>query len=291
MSELSLEDKSKGKRIITQFFRTMPGVQKMLMMIFDRDGYKGIFRLQNILYPDNSPEINSIDALRNGLSMILQHIYGMPIEDKETYFQELVKCKTPAQALRKEKESLFNYFFNNFPTLKQYFLEELIEDKDFRFISALCRKYLGLEGGITDMRGFKKQIRSLEESLADRIAGGESEAAVVDALKQQKIEMEQHAAAADEVEIPEGEAGDEAKEKQKVIQSALGDQKYADLRNFLMQKVSVDQNFAVFQQYLDNALDASARHVANDMTSFSAGVQKLKAFRDTLEVELAVHTN
>ena len=291
MSELSLDDKNKGKRIITQFFRTMPGVQKTLMFIFEREGYKGVFRLQNILYPDNSPEINSIDALRNGLSMILQHIYGMPIEDKEGYFQELVKCKTPGQALRKEKESLFNYFFAEFPTLKQYFLEELIEDKEFRFISALCRKYLGLEGGISDMRGFKKQIRGLQESLADQVAGGASEASVVEALKQQKIEMEQQAATATDVEIPEGEAGDEAKEKQKIIQNALGDQKYTDLRNFLLQKAVVDQNFALFQQFLDHALDVSARHVANDLPSFSAGVEKLKAFRDALELELAVHTN
>ena len=201
MSELSLDDKNKGKRIITQFFRTMPGVQKTLMFIFEREGYKGVFRLQNILYPDNSPEINSIDALRNGLSMILQHIYGMPIEDKEGYFQELVKCKTPGQALRKEKESLFNYFFAEFPTLKQYFLEELIEDKEFRFISALCRKYLGLEGGISDMRGFKKQIRGLQESLADQVAGGASEASVVEALKQQKIEMEQQAVTATDVDV------------------------------------------------------------------------------------------
>ena len=66
MAELSIEDKSKGKRIITQFFRTMPVVQKNLMTIFERDGYEGVYRLQSVLYPENSPEINSVDTLRKG---------------------------------------------------------------------------------------------------------------------------------------------------------------------------------------------------------------------------------
>ncbi len=293
MAELSLEDKTKGKRIITQFFRTMPGVQKSLMTVFEREGYKGVFRLQNVLYPDNSPEINSVDELRNGLSMILQHIYGMPIEDKEGYFQEIVKCKTPAQVLRKEKESLLNYFYGDLPALKQYLLEDLTDDKEFQFMSALCRKFLGLEGGISDMRGFKKQIRGLQESLADQIAGGKSEEDVIGALKQLKIESAAQAAsgAAAEEEDAAPATGGVADEKRKIIQTTLGGEKYKDLRAFLIQTVVAETNFANFQRYLDNALAQSARIEAKDMPSFSEGVRKLKEFRDGLEQEMAGYAN
>ncbi len=292
MAELSLEDKTKGKRIITQFFRTMPGVQKSLMTVFEREGYKGVFRLQNVLYPDNSPEINSVDELRNGLSMILQHIYGMPIEDKEGYFQEIVRCKTPAQVLRKEKESLLNYFYGDFPALKQYLLEDLTDDKDFQFMSALCRKFLGLEGGISDMRGFKKQIRGLQESLADQIAGGKSEEEIIGVLKQLKAESAtQAASSAAEEEDAVPATGGVVDEKRKIIQTTLGGDKYKDLRAFLIQTVVAETNFANFQHYLDNALAQSARIEAKDMPSFSEGVRKLKEFRDSLEQEMAGYAN
>ncbi len=295
MAELSLEDKMKGKRIITQFFRTMPGVQKTLMMIFERDGYKGVFRLQSVLYPENSPEINSVDELRNGLSMILQHIYGMPIEDKEGYFQELAKCKSPAQVLRKEKEALLNYFYNDFPTLKQYLLEDLTDDKDFQFMSALCRKFLGLESGISDMRGFKKQIRNLQESLADQISGGASESDLVETLKQLKIESASQPVAAPADQEEEAEpvpaSGGEADEKRKIILNALGGEQYKDLRSFLIDTVATEAGFTNFQRYLDNALAGSAKIQASDMPSFSDGVRKLKEFRDSLEQEMAAYAS
>jgi len=296
MAELSLEDKTKGKRIITQFFRTMPGVQKTLMTVFEREGYKGVFRLQNVLYPENSTEINSVDELRNGLSMILQHIYGMPIEDKEGYFQEIVKCKTPSQVLRKEKESLLNYFYSEFPTLRQYLLEDLTDDKDFQFMSALCRKFLGLESGISDMRGFKKQIRNLQESLADQVANGTSENSLVETLKQLKAEVAAApvAAPAEEVEEeaePAAASGGEADEKRKAILSALAGDKYKDLRTFLIDTVAVEAGFTNFQRYLDNALGQAGRIEANDMSSFSEGLRKLKEFRDSLEQEMAAYAS
>lgn len=296
MAELSLEDKTKGKRIITQFFRTMPGVQKTLMMIFERDGYKGVFRLQNVLYPENSPEINSVDELRNGLSMILQHIYGMPIEDKEGYFQEIAKCKTPAQVLRKEKEALLNYFYNDFPTLKQYLLEDLTDDKDLQFMSALCRKFLGLENGISDMRGFKKQIRSLQESLADQISNGASESDLVETLKQLKIESASQPVAAPAVQEeeeaePAPASTGETDEKRKILLNTLGGDHYKDLRSFLIDTVAAEAGFTNFQRYLDNALAGSANIHASDMPSFSEGVRKLKEFRDSLEQEMAAYAS
>ncbi|GAK51344.1 hypothetical protein U14_02587 [Candidatus Moduliflexus flocculans] len=294
MAELSLEDKAKGKRIITQFFRTMPGVQKTLMMIFERDGYQGVFRLQSVLYPDNSTEINSVDELRNGLSMILQHIYGMPIEDKEGYFQEITKCKTPAQVLRKEKESLLNYFYSEFPILKQYLLEDLTDDNNFQFMSALCRKYLGLEAGISDMRGFKKQIRSLQESFADQVAGGTSENSLVETLKQLKAESANAPVAAEPSEEeaePVAASGGETDEKRKAILSALGGDKYKDLRSFLIDTVAVEAGFVNFQRYLDNALGKSSGIEATDIPSFSEGLRKLKEFRDHLEQEMAAYAS
>ena len=297
MAELSLEDKAKGKRIITQFFRTMPGVQKTLMMIFERDGYHGVFRLQNVLYPDNSTEINSVDELRNGLSMILQHIYGMPIEDKEGYFQEITKCKTPAQVLRKEKESLLNYFYSEFPILRQYLLEDLTDDNNFQFMSALCRKYLGLEAGISDMRGFKKQIRNLQESFADQVAGGTSENSLVEILKQLKIESAKAPIVVEASEDEKEEAepvpasGGEADEKRKAILSTLVGDKYKDLRSFLIDTVAVEAGFVNFQRYLDNALGKSSGIEATDIPSFSEGLRKLKEFRDSLEREMAAYAS
>ncbi len=283
MADLSIEDKAKGKRIITQFFRTMPGVQKTLTMIFERDGYKGIHRLQHILYPENSTEVDSIDTLRKALSMILQHIYGMPVEDKEGYFQDISKCKTPSQVLRKEKETLLTHFYADLPQIKEYLHHELIEDKKFGFMSFLCKKILGDEGGVSDMRGFKNQIRVLQESISDHVAAGTSEDAFLPQLKDFKAEFDEQKNQPSAAPAAGG-AGDE---KQQVIQSVFNEDKYQSLRDFLLQTTSADANFAIFQQYLDNVLPASSRHVANDINSFSEGVKKLKAFRDQLERELA----
>ena len=285
MADLSIEDKAKGKRIITQFFRTMPGVQKTLTMIFERDGYRGIHRLQHILYPENASEVDSIDSLRKALSMILQHIYGMPVEDKEGYFQDIAKCKTPAQVLRKEKETLLNHFYVDLPQIKAALLQEMIEDNNFAFMSFLCQKILGEENNVSDMRNFKNQIRNLQEAISDHVAAGRSEDDFVNQLKEFKEEFEtqknQPAAP------PSVEDGNEGNERQQVIQNVFNEEKYHGLRDFLIQTTSSDTNFAIFQQYLDNALPASARHVSNDMNSFSEGVKKLKDFRDRLEQELA----
>jgi hypothetical protein len=289
MPELSIEDKGKGKRIITQFFRTMPGVQKSLMSIFERSGYEGIYRLQNVLYPENSPEINSTDTLRKGLSMILQHIYGMPVEDKEGYFQEILKCKTPPQVVRKEKETLVDHFYEDFPTLKEYLLAEIIKDSDYSFITALCQKFIGEEEEVSDMRSFKNQIRNVREALADQIQGGTSEESLVNLIKEYRQELEQ--GREEQAQTAVSEAGltgaeGEAGEKQHIIVNAFGDVKYKDLREFLLKKAVPDPNFATFQQYLDNILPSSSRLVTNDLQSFSEGVKKIKEFRDHLEKEL-----
>ena len=44
MADLSVEDKSKGRRIITQFFRTMPAVQKSLHANGSRGSLHGVDR-------------------------------------------------------------------------------------------------------------------------------------------------------------------------------------------------------------------------------------------------------
>ena len=157
-------------------------------------------------------------------------------------------------------------------------------------MSALCRKFLGLESGISDMRGFKKQIRNLQESLADQVANGTSENSLVEALKQLKAELAAAPAAEEEAE-PAAASGGEADEKRKAILSALGGDKYKDLRTFLIDTVAVEAGFANFQRYLDNALGQAGRIEANDMPSFSEGLRKLKEFRDSLEQEMAAYAS
>jgi hypothetical protein len=291
MADLSVEDKSKGKRIITQFFRTMPAVQKSLMTAFDADGYTGISRVQNLLYPDHSSSINSIDTLRKSLSMILQHIYGMPVEDKEGYFQEILKCKNASQVIRKEKETLLNHFYDNMPALKQYLLNELLEDRHFRFITVLCQNFFEDEEKVSDMRSFKNQIRNLHDALAEQIANGTSEESLIAMMKDYKQSLEEELAnraqAASSPKQAGGEVLDgESKQKKQIILDTLNDVKYKDIKEFLIQKASVDPNFATFQIYLDNILAPSSRLVANNMQTFSEGVKKIKEFRDSLEKEL-----
>jgi hypothetical protein len=291
MADLSVEDKSKGKRIITQFFRTMPAVQKSLMTVFERDGYAGVSRVQNLLYPDHSSTINSIDTLRKVLSMILQHIYGMPVEDKEGYFHEILKCKTASQVIRKEKETLLNHFYDNVPAIKQYLLDELIEDRDFRFITVLCQNFFEEEEKVSDMRSFKHQIRNLHDAISEQISNGTSEESLITMMKDYKQSLEEEltnqsqAASSpkhDEGEVRDGESG----QKKQIILDTLDGAKYKDIREFLIQKASVDPNFATFQLYLDNILAPSSRLVANNIQTFSEGVKKIKEFRDSLEKEL-----
>ncbi len=281
MAGLSVEDKAKGKRIITQFFRTMPGVQKSLTTIFERNGFKGVFHVQNLLYP-NSDEINSVDNLRKGLSMILQHIYGMPVEDKEGYFQDVLRCKTASQVVRKEKESLLNYIYGDLPTLQKYLLKELLEDKRHHTMTLICQLFLGEENTVSDMRGFKNQIRNLHEAVVD---SGNSQDALIENIKNylQEAETKSEGQATSGVGDLTGEAG----EKQKAILSTFPDEKYKDFREFLIQHVAVESGFATVQKYLDNILAASARVAVNDQNSFSEGLKKIKELRDTLEKELS----
>jgi len=190
MAALSVEDKTKGKRIITQFFRTMPAVQKSLMSVFERDGYEGVFRIQSILYPSNSAPIDSTDALRKALSMILQHIYGMPVEDKEGYFQEVLKCKTANQVVRKEKETLINFLYTDLSGLKEYLKTILLEDANFRLVNGLRQKFLGEGEEITDMRSFKNQIRNLHEALKEQISSGTPEEIMIGTIKEYKAGLD-----------------------------------------------------------------------------------------------------
>ncbi len=289
MAGLSVEDKGKGKRIITQFFRTMPGVQKTLMTEFDRGGYKGVHRIQHNLYPENATDIDSIDTLRKGLSMILQHIYGMPVEDKEGYFQDIVKCKTPSQVVRKEKEALLKHFYEDFTSVRDYLLRELIEDTHYGFMSFLCKKLVGEEEIISDMRSFKNHIRNLSDAIADRIAGGMSEEDIISQLKQYKQEFEEQQAEAEAIPVDKAEMNGETGEKRQIILNILGDDKYHPLRDFLIQKTTADPNFSTFQRYLNHILPSTSRIVAKDMTSFAEGLKMMKDFRDKIEQKLSAN--
>jgi hypothetical protein len=295
MAALSVEDKAKGKRIITQFFRTMPGVQKSLLNLFDKDGYKGVFRVQSILYPDNSSDINSTDTLRKGLSMILQHIYGMPVEDKEGYFQDILKCKTANQVIRREKETLVNHFYTDFPTLKDYLKDVLMEDMDLRLMNALCQRFLGEEEEASDMRSFKNQIRNIREVFAEEISSGTTEDDLIGVIKEKKEEVEAQPVPETPPQAEEGPKSTEAataasddhsEEKKRVITTMLSDEKYKAIRDVLIKNVIIDPNFKTFQVYLDNILSPSSRLITNSMDTFSQGVQKIKEFRDNLEKEL-----
>jgi hypothetical protein len=293
MAALSVEDKTKGKRIITQFFRTMPVVQKSLMSVFEKDGYEGVFRIQSILYPSNSSPIDSTDALRKALSMILQHIYGMPVEDKEGYFQEVLKCKTANQVVRKEKETLINFLYTDLPGLKEYLKTILLEDANFRLVNGLRQKFLGEGEEITDMRSFKNQIRNLHEAIKEQISSGTPEDVMLGTIKEYKAGFgAQPAPQEAEAQLAEGPAAatpssdKQAEEKKRIIVTMLGDEKYKAIREVLLNKVIVDPNFATLQVYLDNILSPSARLITNDMKTFSQGIQKIKEFRDNLEKEL-----
>jgi hypothetical protein len=294
MATLSTDDKAKGKRIITQFFRTMPGVQKSLLTLFDKDGYDGVFKLQDMLYPQNTTRVDSIDTLRKGLSMILQHIYGMPVEDKEGYFQDIVKCKTSNQVVRKEKETLVNHFYSDFSTLKDVLREMMIEDRDFRVMNAFCKHFLGESSeDVSDMRSFKNQIRNICEVIGEQMGSGISEQEMVDMLKEKKAEVDAQPAPQTAAEDSASQdaahvASDgQAEEKRRIITEALGDEKYAAIRDVLLKNAVADPNFNTFQIYLDNILAPSGRLITNSLDSFSQGVQKIKEFRDSLEENLA----
>jgi len=297
MAMLSVEDKGKGKRIITQFFRTMPGVQKNLLLIFEKDGYEGVFRVQNLLYPESSAAIDSTDTLRKGLSMILQHIYGMPVEDKEGYFQEIVKCKTANQVVRKEKETLINYFYADFPVLKEYLEDVLMADSQMLLMNTLCQRFLGQEEKVADMRAFKNQIRNVREALAEQISSGIKEAELIAIIKEKKAEIDAQPAPQTSPQ-PEAESEDtgvavtavadnQSEEKKRIITTTLKDEKYKAIRDILVKHALVDPNFATFQVYLDNILTPAARLITKDLTTFSQGVQKIKEFRDLMEKELS----
>ena len=78
----------------------------------------------------------------------------------------------------------------------------------------------------------------------------------------------------------------QTKEKRRIITDALGGDKYTAIRDVLLKNVVTDPNFRTFQIYLDNILAPSGRLIANNLDTFSQGVQKIKEFRDTLEKEL-----
>ncbi len=96
------------------------------------------FRIQDVLYPDNSPEINSVDTLRKGLSMILQHIY-VPVEDKAISGDS--QMRTPARSCSQRKRDLNPIFLSGFSELKQYFFNEFVEEQDYRFVNKLNRLF------------------------------------------------------------------------------------------------------------------------------------------------------
>jgi len=180
---ISADDKGKGKRIIMQFFKTMPNVQRALLALFEKDEYEGIQRLQQILYPTSSEQVDSVDALRKGLSKILQHIYSIPFEDKEGYFLEVMKCKSAKEVLRKEKGALIEYYHGTNPKFKEYLTRALLEDDDHGVFSQICRELLGREEEIKDLRNFKNNLRELQGAFAERLASGNTEEMILEDLK------------------------------------------------------------------------------------------------------------
>ena len=156
-------------------------------------------------------------------------------------------------------------------------------------MNALCQKLIGEGEGISDMRGFKNQIRNLQEAVADHIASGKSEDDLVNSFKEYKKEFEEQKTQAPPVPDVGADASGESGEKRQIILNTFGEEKYKNIRDFLILKATVDPNFSTFQQYLDNIL--SSRLVAKDMSSFSEGVKKIKEFRDNLEQELLSNAN
>ena len=170
--------------------------------------------------------------------MILQHIYGMPVEDKEGYFQEILKCRTPAQVVRKEKETLIQYFYHDLADIKQYLLDALVEDQDYRFANKLGQKFLTDSEEVSDMRGFKNQIRNVKDAIAERVDSGVSQQSLIDDLKEYKQEVENEIAEQPTLEpqIDDSSLSSDEVEKKQIILNTLQETKYQDIRNVLLEK-------------------------------------------------------
>lgn len=175
---ISVEDKGKGKRIIMQFFKTMPNVQRGILTLFEKDEYEGIQHLQKMLYPESNLIIDSVDNLRKGLSKILQHIYSIPFEDKEGYFLEIMKCKTSNEVVRKEKKTLINHFYGNHPKFKDYLTQVLLDDENHVIFTQICKELLGGQEEIRDFRNFRNNLKELRDALT-----GKNEDTIVENLK------------------------------------------------------------------------------------------------------------
>jgi hypothetical protein len=180
---ISVDDKGKGKRIIMQFFKTMANVQRALLALFEKDEYEGIQQVHDVLYPESTLKIDSIDNLRKGLSMVLQHIYSLPFEDKEGYFLEVIKCKSGKEVLRKQKGAFIDYFYSSTPNLKNYLNQILLDDDNYRIFVQICKEFLDNEEEVRDFRNFKNNLKEIQGVLTDRLAKGTSEDAVIESLK------------------------------------------------------------------------------------------------------------
>ena len=169
----------------------------------------------------------------------------------------------------------------NLADIKQYLLDALVEDQDYRFANKLGQKFLTDSEEVSDMRGFKNQIRNVKDAIAERVDSGVSQQSLIDDLKEYKQEVENEIAEQPTLEpqIDDSSLSSDEVEKKQIILNTLQETKYQDIRNVLLEKTLVDPGFATFQHYLDNILPASSRVVANDLHTFSEGVKKIKEFR------------
>jgi hypothetical protein len=316
---ISAEDKGKGKRIIMQFFKTMAHVQRALLVLFEKDEYQGIQRLLLLLNPECKVEIDSIDNLRRGLSMILQHIYSLPFEDKEGHFLELMRCKSHQEVLQKEKAAFIDYFLSNQPGFRSYLKQVAVEDGNYYVFNQICKELLDRQEEVKDLRTFKSSLRDLQNILARRMANGSSEEAILEDLKKKvketpapgSVSIPKSGLSALEL-VPDNKSlhtGEEAgkynsslvsertpslslqppseEEKRRAIETILNGPKYEPLRRLLLKTVVEDPQFHTFQSYLNNILPPPERIVTRDLDSFSKGLQRIKEFRDNLERELS----
>lgn len=318
---VSPEDKGKGKRIILQFFKTMAHVQRALLVLFEKDEYQGIQRLLLLLNPESKLEIDSIDNLRRGLSMILQHIYSLPFEDKEGHFLELMRCKSHQEVLQKEKSAFIDYFLSNQPQFKGYLKQVAVDDDNYYVFNQICRELLDRQEEVKDLRTFKSSLKELQSVLAQRIANGSREEAMLEDLKEKVKKVPSSGSIPTpksgfsplelipDDKSPQTPIGEEigkydspkapehtsllslqspsGEEKRRVIETILNGPKYESLRKVLLKTVVEDPQFHTFQSYLNNILSPPERIVAIDLDSFSKGLQRIKEFRDNLERELS----
>lgn len=184
MMGITRKDQEQGQQIIAECFHPMPEIQKQLANIFDREHYAGIQRIVKLFSSNPSFEINSIETLRNGLNMIMRHVYEIPLQDKEEYFQEVLTCQTPLQVCRIGKTKLIAIIFHDLPGFEEYFRRMLVEDDDYRLMNTLCRNFIREEEAVADICSFNRQLQQLYQQFQGLIAFETTEAKLLARLQE-----------------------------------------------------------------------------------------------------------